>query len=312
MLAFRAMIAPLLGAFLVFAQTATPFGAASRPVECTALDGSRVANVWERAKSPALRRYCDLLASATSKLAGSTGMSNEVLAIADEADKAVPGRAAPSVLRGRAQARLGKYTEAYAALHDAKAKDERALDDPASLLAWARVALRTGHAEEAREAYRQLLPRASALPISDRGPAYVEAGLLAMARGPAGLEEAIAIFRQARRDAQDVEQTVAVLALGLALDRSGERDEARAVIAERVHGDPRGVLSDARARKVVDPATSSAEMDAIAAVALEAWDPALAREAWHRYVEAASSSPWIEHARQREAGLNGKRASKPK
>lgn len=274
--------------------------------------GTHAGNVWERAKAPALRRYCDLVASATSKLAGSAGMSTEVLTIADEADRAVPGHAAPSVLRGRAQARLGHYPEAYAALRDAKARDERALDDPASLLAWARVALRTGHPDEARDAYRALLPRASALAIAERGPAYVEAGLLAMSRGAPGLEEAVAILRQARRDAQDVEQTIAVLALGLALDRSGERDEARAVIGERVHGDPRGVLSDARARKTVDAGTNGVDVEAIAAMALESFDPALARDAWHRYVDAAAGGPWVEHARQHEAALAGKLRGKSK
>ena len=52
-----------------------------RPPECT-LSGthsgsemqSGVYNVWECAKAPQLRRYCDSVAGATSKLAGSTAM----------------------------------------------------------------------------------------------------------------------------------------------------------------------------------------------------------------------------------------------
>ena len=47
--------------------------------------------------------------------------------------------AGPAVLRGRALLRLGRAEDALAALRDAKTKDDRALDDPASLLAWARV-----------------------------------------------------------------------------------------------------------------------------------------------------------------------------
>ncbi|MDP9000911.1 MAG: hypothetical protein M3O46_12450, partial [Myxococcota bacterium] len=46
----------------------------NRPPECDDR-GGRTANVWERAKSPELRRYCDLVASASSKLAGMAAMA---------------------------------------------------------------------------------------------------------------------------------------------------------------------------------------------------------------------------------------------
>jgi hypothetical protein len=62
-------VAPIV---LVLAQNASG-GAWStgRPVECDLRGGSggvggRSGNVWERAKSPELRRYCDLVASAAS------------------------------------------------------------------------------------------------------------------------------------------------------------------------------------------------------------------------------------------------------
>ena len=262
----------------------------------------------ERAKTPALRRYCDLLASGATKLAGSDGMAAEVLAVADEADRLVPGRAAPPILRGRALVKLSRYAEAYAAMKEASARDARALDEPAALLAWARAAAWTSKSEEAREAYRALLPRASGLRASERGPAYVEAGLLAMASGPPGLEEAVSIFRQARYDAQDGVQAVAVLALALALDRAGARDEAVAVLADRGKRDPIPVLADARARRIVAPSVFDAEIEALAAIAWEGIEPAKARESWRRYVDAARSGPWIEHARQREGGVPGKRA----
>src|SRR4051794_29906847 len=79
------------------------FGTA-RPAECGVSDGLRAANAWERAKEPNLRRYCDLLASGTAKLvgAGSNLLVKDIPQISDEADKLLPGRASPSVLKGRA------------------------------------------------------------------------------------------------------------------------------------------------------------------------------------------------------------------
>jgi tetratricopeptide (TPR) repeat protein len=326
------MLSAFLG-LILFAQTSSGLGGGStagsatggRPQECIGLDGAQGANVWERAKAPALWKYCDLLASGSSKLAGTVMIADgasadprrvqnlkDVLAVADEADRTVAGKAAPSVLRGRAFARLGDFPQAYAALHDAKERDERALEDPVALLAWGRVALRTGHLAEAAAAYRALLPRASALPTADRGVAYIEAGMMAMGRGAGDLDEAIQIFRQARRDSQDVAQTVAVLALALALDRSGERDEARAVLSERIHTDPHGVLSDARARQILGPASGEAELDALAALALEPLDANLARESWKKYLEKSPPAVWTEHARAHEAALGGAKGGKHK
>ncbi len=48
-------------------------------------------------------------------------LAKEVPSIADEADKLLPGRAAPSVLKGRALLRLGKPAEALKALEEARA-----------------------------------------------------------------------------------------------------------------------------------------------------------------------------------------------
>ena len=297
--------------FALYAQTALAAHPGGRPAECAGLDGAWGANVWERAKAPALRRYCDLLASGASKLAGTNAPSQarraetfvDVIAVAGDADRVLPGHAAPGILRGRAEARLMKFSDAYATFRDAMKRDDRALDDPVALLAWGRVALRTGHAEEARDAYRSLLPRISTLAAGDRGVAYIEAGMMSMARGVSGLDEAIQIFRQARRDSEDVPQTVSVLALALALDRSGEREEAKAVLAERIHGDPHAVLSDARARQVLGPASGEAEIEALAALALEPLDPGAARESWRKYLESAPPPTWIDHARAHQAAI---------
>src|SRR6188472_1472678 len=123
----------------------------ARPSECGVSEGFRAANPWERAKEPNLRRYCDLLASGTAKLVGSgtTHLVKDVPQIADDADRLLPRRTAPAVLKGRAYLRLGRPEDALAALTEAKRRDDRALDDPVALLAWARANARTNRLGEA-------------------------------------------------------------------------------------------------------------------------------------------------------------------
>lgn len=302
-------------ALLVVLAQAQPQGAfaAARPPECGVLEGFKAANVWERAKEPQLRRYCDLLASGTSKLVGSGALAKDVLAIAEGADKLLPGRAAPKVLEGRAYLRLGKPNEALAALAEAKKRDDRALDDPVALLAWARANARTNHIDQAVQAYRAALPRTSAL-SPDRSAASFEAGMIVMAQGPKGVDDAVAMLRQARRDAQDAMQLASVVALALALDRAGQRDEARAVLAERVHEGAKAVLGDPRVADALADAGVAHEKDALLGLALESTDPAGAREAWRRFVDGpGGKGPWAEHARQHEAqGAAAPRRPAPK
>lgn len=294
-------------AFVLLQVSGTP--AAGRPAECAFGDTGRP-NVWERVKQPELGKYCDLLASGSSKLAA-TGMAQarDVLTIAEDADKRLPGRAAPTVLKGRAFAKLAQYTDAYAAFHVALAKDSGAVDEPNSLFAYARSASRTDHAAEALIAYRALLPRASGLTSSDRGSAYLEAGLATMATGGLTIDDAIAIFRQARRESQDALAVVSWLALALALDRANLHDESRAVLAERSI-EVKSALADIRVREVL--AATPAENDALAALAVETTDPVAAQAAWHRYAATVTSGPWVEHARAREAALSSTKVKQPK
>src|SRR5579859_388110 len=103
---------------LILAQ-ASAWGS-GRPPECGE-PGRHAANAWERAKSPELRRYCDLVASASSKLAGTTAMAEAALQSAREADGVLPGHAAPLILEGRALVALGKLDDALRALEGGKA-----------------------------------------------------------------------------------------------------------------------------------------------------------------------------------------------
>jgi tetratricopeptide (TPR) repeat protein len=277
------------------------FGAA-RPAECGVQEGFRAANKWERAKEPNLQSYCALLASGTAKLVNAGTLARDVPAIADEADRLLPGRAAPSVLKGRALLRLGKASEALVVLKEARTRDDRALDDPVALLAWARANARTGHFDEAAQAYRAALPRTSALAAAERSAASFEAGMIVMAQGPKAIDDAVAMLRQARREAQDSMQTASVVALALALDRSGQRDEAKAVLAERVRSDAKPVLADPRVTDALADAGVSYESEALLATALESADPGASRDAWHRYLEGAGGkSAWADHARTHES-----------
>jgi len=284
-------------------DSAPRHGPRVRPAECNVLPGERGANVWERAKIPELRRYCDLVASATAKLAPGSRMVPDVVLLADQADALVPGRAAPMLVKGRALCQLARYSDALAALRAAEGRDERALDEPAALLAWARSLAFTGDAAGARAAYRALLPRAEALPLADRGVAYLGAGMLAMAAGPSGLDETIAILRQARRDSQDLLRAAATFALALALDRAGDGGEALAVLAEEGAGEAPSVMEDARVLAAMGPG-AHAEARAIEALAAgSAGKREVARAKWREVLaEAGESGAWAAHARAHEVG----------
>jgi tetratricopeptide (TPR) repeat protein len=285
----------MLATILVLAQIAA--GTGGPPKECAALSARGGSNPWERAKAPDLGRYCDLLASAAAKLAGPAHVVTDVLAITDEADRMEPGRAAAPILRGRALARLGRYPASLEELTEAKARDEFALDDPEALLVWARVQSFTGHTEEALRAYRALMPRASALGIGERGLVYVGAGMLAMSLGPKGIDESVSILRQARKDSQDVAQRVAAVALALALDRAGQKAEARLILSERPRDNVPALLAEPAAIEAMGPQWD-VERDAIVAFALDGVDEARARRGWSSYLEGLGGhGPWAEYAR---------------
>jgi hypothetical protein len=159
-----------------------------------------------------------------------------------------------------------------------------------------------GHFEEAAQAYRAALPRTSALSAPERSAASFEAGMIVMAQGPKAIDDAVAMLRQARREAQDAMQVASVVGLALALDRSGQKEEAKAVLAERVRSDAKPILSDARIAEALADAGVPYELDALIATALEVTDPNAARDVWKKYVEGAGAKgQWADHARSHES-----------
>ncbi len=272
----------------------------------------RGTNIWERAKHPELRHYCDLLATGTSKLNSSAG-ANDALREADEAEQAMPGHAAPLTLKGRALAKAGRWSEAYTAFTEAKRRDARALDDAAALRDYARACARSGHAADSLAAFRSLLPRADGLSSFDRAPSYVEGAFQAMNSGTGSaqlIDDAVAMLRQARREAGDALQPVATLALALALDRSGAKDEARAVLDDRAKAKARDIARDPGMTTLLGPLAFEAE--AMAAVGLEGTDAAASQAAWQRYVDGAGTSgAWLEHAKNHLSSARNPRPQAP-
>lgn len=278
---------------------------AARPNECDA-SVSRAnarANAWERAKQPALRRYCALVASGVTKLAGGDAQASNVVELAQEADRLLPGHAAPKILEGRAELARGRPKEAVASFEEASGRDVHALDEPVALLAWARANAQLGRRERAAAAYRDLLPRSSVLAPSVRGAACFEASIVASTLGPAALEDTVAMARQAVRETRDALRTASVVALALALDRGGHTDEARALLASEPPSLLASGLRDVKVTEELSMTGTAFEKDALEAFALDASRPALAREAWKRYLEGpGGQGPWSAHARARAAG----------
>jgi hypothetical protein len=135
--------------------------------------------------------------------------------------------------------------------------------------------------------------------------------MVLMGRGPKSVDESIAILRQARREAEGSHVGAAVLALALALDRSGQKDEARGVLGERAKLDPRPIIADARVQEALTNAGALGEADALVAIGLEAGtDAAATKEAWRRYAEKAKG-PWADYAQSKTRGAAAGSSSGP-
>jgi len=287
--------------------------ASARPVECrpSAREG---AAFWLRARSPELGRYCDLLGRGYSRLGSDP---KGALEAARAAELVRPGRAATSVLGGRAKLELGDSEGAWREFEQVESRDPRALADPAALRDLGLAALATGRGDRARAAFRKLVPRASLLESqAERQRVYLEAAMLAMGDGGDGLGEAIGLLTTARREpAPPGFSRVLVAALALALDRRGQVERARTLVGElegpealerwvRGGDNAAGRVRPARPdlRLVLPPG----ELCALRAIAAERTDPERALEEWRASVAQGPAGPWVAHARSKIAALSAK------
>ena len=177
---------------------------------------ARGPSIWEAARVPNLRIYCDLLARAQTELAAMPAAAKQA---AEEADKLLPGRAAPAVVIARAQIALGAIDAAARSFEAARALDPRSVEDPSTMHDLARVLAKTGKRDEALVVYRALVPRVDLLGTTERRVSVLlEAAHVSMAAEAAGtavlpaevgkkaphskLDEAVAFLREARQRPQ--------------------------------------------------------------------------------------------------------------
>lgn len=293
------MGAPTLGPTGLGAAAAS----SGRPRECAARTkrgGSARPTVWQLAREPNLGRYCDLVALAQVQL---TSKPEDARATAERADALLPGHAAPAVVVARAALAEGKLDEAGRSFDRARSIDARAVEDPPALQDLGRVLRRTGRAREALAVYRSLAPRVDLLGSADRATqVLLEAAHLAIADArvaetralaTAGLEEALAYLREARQRPPTRLAGDVLVSLALVLDRTGDRAQADAVLADARRG-------DVRLAEGVDYVTLEEDKLALEALVLEGTDRAAAARAWRRHLDGpGGQAPWVDASRRR-------------
>lgn len=337
----------LLSLFLTVSVPAAPSGGSSsllaaaaasgRPRECMSSVRRALTagpSIWERARVPALQRYCDLVARAHAELT-----TNPEAARTDArlADQALPGRAAPAVILARAALALGALDDAAREFEKARSIDARSVEDPATMHDLARVLQRTGKRSEALAVYRALVPRIDLLGSTDRrvlvlleaAHASMSAGAGAGAAGsasvsPAGaappkagerapaekpkLDEAIAYLREARQRPPTQLAGDVLLSLVLALDRAGDRAQADAALGDAHR-------TGARVRTGgLDYLADAEDRHALEALAIESTDRAQAIKSWETYLAGSGGKgPWAGAARARVEALRkgGGKAAAP-
>jgi hypothetical protein len=274
--------------------------AGARPKECGGGARARESR-WERAKVPGLEGYCDALAKGYARLRAAPA---EALALAGEAQRAMPARAAPLVLAARANVELGSFADGYAGFVRAVALSRASIESPGALHAFAIAAQRTGHVAEALDAYRALAPRAGL--FDDAGESlctFVEGAFLAMGQGPEHLTEAVGYLTEARRMPKLPEHEPYLLgALALAFDRQGRQSEAAGIASEAAG--PWQLEKERGAPPklgVCRPVLPAGELDAMIAMLAQVRDRDLALTRWQSYLDSDSgkSGPFAAHARAR-------------
>lgn len=262
--------------------------ASTRPRECGM--GARP-SLWERVREPSLQAYCDLLARGFGKLAKEPEIARDdakaALALAKD-------RAAPWVLRGRAELLLGEYDAALGAFERALDLDPRSLEEPGALHALAIALERSGEPDEALVAYRKLTSRLSLLDGPEqRIRALLEGAELSLSLD--ALDEALAFLRRAQLEPVREAKPRVWAMLALALDRSGREEEAKIAILEAES------LGGARASAAFAlDALSTREAEAALALLSEATNPKLSVKLWESYLDKLDAkSPRRAHAQSR-------------
>lgn len=248
--------------------------ASSRPRECA----TSASTLWEKVREPGLRRYCDTLAQGFGALAT---RPEQARSLAHRASEISPSRAAPFVLSGRAEVALARYREGLEAFEEARTRDDRALDEPLALHAYARSLAHTGAVEGARAAYRALASRISLFPSAElRVRALLEGATVLMT--PGTLDEASALLLRAQREPLRETQPRLFATLALVAERRGAADEAAALLKEAHRA---GDLAAFDAFPVDDFGVG--EGRAVRALFLEASAPKEAKALWEAYLRGA-------------------------
>jgi tetratricopeptide (TPR) repeat protein len=292
--------------------------ASGRPKEC--MSGSRRAlakgpSIWESAREPSLARYCDLMARAQTELSAQPDAAKTA---AIEADRALPGRAAPQVVLARAELALGSLEGAAHAFEKARGIEPRSVEDPGTMHDLARVLARTGKREEALAVYRALVPRVDLLGTPDRRiSVLIEAAHVSMAAEAAGtaasptdvgkkgargrLDEAAAYLREARQRPVTQLAGDVLLSLALVLDRAGDREQADAALAEAQRsGDAVRFRSTNGKPRPLDYLAAPEDALALAALAAEDRDRVESQKAWEAFLAGpGGKGAWAAAAKTR-------------
>ncbi len=277
--------------------------ASGRPLECTpgrALKASTAGpssprqaslrgktGVWSRARTPNLERYCALIARAHARIDENPTAARIA---AEQADALVPNRAAPLVVLARVALMEGDVPKAVERFHAALARDPRAVEQPVAMHDLARAELRSGKLDQALATFRVLVPRASLLPDREhRARVLLEAAHVAMASAATPsdetgrvLDEALAYLREATRDTHHRLELDVALSLVLALDRTGQRLQADAILSEQVSS-PSWAGTAA-----LDYLVTPDDAHVMRGLALEDHDPAAAAASYRAYLDTKS------------------------
>jgi len=294
-------------------QLATAANATGRPRECSGTaKGARRADritIWDAAREPQLKRYCDLIARAQARLEHAPVAARDAAAVAD---KILPNHAAPWVVIGRADVVLRRWEDALAAFERARKVDPRSVEEPAALHDLAIAQRQSGKLPAAIETYRVLVPRLALVPgVRDRTSILLEAAALVATLGNDGLREAISLLTEARSQPASPLDADVLAMLALTLDRTGATEQASEVTR----------MLPARGLQLAVPESESGSFayltdpaDALAmyALSVERQDPKKSAEWWEKFVSRTKDDRWRDHARRHlEALKNPRKPQRP-